>query len=96
MKSVLAGIAVLALAGSAAFAQQAMMSGVISKVDEAAGKITIHQSTSGTVGSGTAQTEDFKVADGLLFNAVKPGDKVQFSVEDKNGAKTITKLEKQP
>ena len=39
-------------------------------------------------------SEDFKVSDGLRFNALQPGDKVQFSVEQANGAKTITKLEK--
>jgi Cu/Ag efflux protein CusF len=39
-------------------------------------------------------SEDFKVKDGLLFNALQVGDKVKFSAEQENGAKTITKLEK--
>jgi Cu/Ag efflux protein CusF len=57
----------------AAYAQETMK-GEIATVDEATGKIGIR--LSGTVGSGdaTAPTQ-FKVQDGLLFNAVKPGDK---------------------
>jgi Cu/Ag efflux protein CusF len=39
-------------------------------------------------------SEDFTVSDSLLFCALQPGNKVQFSVEQANGAKTITKLEK--
>jgi len=39
--------------------------------------------------------EDFRVQDGLIFNAVQPGDKVSFTVVDKDGVKTITELRKQ-
>jgi len=47
----------------------------------------------GTSSGGVA--EEYKVQDGLLFNAVKPGDKVSLTVTDIGGVKTITKLEKQ-
>jgi len=78
-----------------ALAQQAL-TGSVTKVDEANGKIAIQQTQSGTVGTSTGgAAEDFKVQDGLLFNAVRPGDKVVFTVTDVGGVKTITKLEKQ-
>jgi Cu/Ag efflux protein CusF len=77
----------------AAYAQETMK-GEIATVDEATGKIGIR--LSGTVGSGdaTAPTQ-FKVQDGLLFNAVKPGDKVSFSAENVNGVMTIKRLTKE-
>jgi Cu/Ag efflux protein CusF len=93
VKVILAGAALVLLSCSAAFAQQSM-TGTISKVDEAGGKIAIQQTQSGTVGASGA-AEEFKVQDGLVFNAVKPGDKVSFTVTETGGVKTITKLEKQ-
>jgi Cu/Ag efflux protein CusF len=80
---------------SGALAQQAL-TGSVTKVDEANGKITIQQTLSGTVGTSTSgAAEDFKVQDGLLFNALQPGDKVMFTATEAGGMKTITKLEKQ-
>jgi Cu/Ag efflux protein CusF len=89
-----AGVAILMVC-STAMAQQ-MMTGTISKVDEAGGKIAIQQAQSGTVGANTAgAAEDFKVQDGLMFNAFQVGDKVSFTASDVGGVKTITKLQKQ-
>jgi Cu/Ag efflux protein CusF len=83
------------LSCSTGFAQQSM-TGTISKVDEAGGKISIQQTQSGTVGaSSSGAADEYKVQDGLVFNAVKPGDKVSFTVTENGGAKTITRLEKQ-
>jgi Cu/Ag efflux protein CusF len=80
---------------SGALAQQAL-TGSVTKVDEANGKIAIQQTQSGTVGTSTGgAAEEFKVQDGLLFNAVRPGDKVVFTATEAGGVKTITKLEKQ-
>jgi Cu/Ag efflux protein CusF len=94
-KIILASAAAVAFMSSAALAQQAL-TGSITKVDESNGKITIQQTQSGTVGanSGSA-TDEFKVQDGLLFNAVQAGDKVVFTSTDIGGVKTITKLQKQ-
>lgn len=87
--------ATIALIGSSAMAQQAG-TGSITRVDEANGKITIQQTQSGTVGATTGSAgEDFKVQDGLMFNAFQVGDKVVFTASDVGGVKTITKLEKQ-
>jgi Cu/Ag efflux protein CusF len=57
---------------SGALAQQSV-TGTVAKVDEANGKVTIQQTQSGTVGTTTGgAAEDFKVQDGLLFNALQP------------------------
>jgi Cu/Ag efflux protein CusF len=85
----------IVIISSEALAQQAL-TGAVTKVDEANGKITIQQTQSGTVGTSTGgAAEDFKVQDGLLFSAVQPGDKVVFTATEVGGVKTITKLEKQ-
>jgi Cu/Ag efflux protein CusF len=87
--------ATIAMIGSSAMAQQAV-TGSITKVDEANGKITIQQTQSGTVGATTGGAgEDFKIQDGLVFNAFQVGDKVVFTATDIGGVKTITKLQKQ-
>jgi Cu/Ag efflux protein CusF len=87
--------ATIAMIGSSAMAQQAV-TGSITKVDEANGKITIQQTQSGTVGATTGGAgEDFKIQDGLIFNAFQVGDKVVFTAADIGGVKTITKLQKQ-
>ena len=92
---ILAAAAAIVLASSAASAQQAV-TGSITKIDEPNGKITIQQTQSGTVGATAGgATEDFKVQDGLLFNALQAGDKVVFTATEMGGVKTITKLEKQ-
>jgi Cu/Ag efflux protein CusF len=94
-KTIFASAALSLIAWSGAIAQQSM-TGTISKVDEANGKIAIQQTQGGTVGANSGgAAEEFKVQDGLVFNAVKPGDKVSFTVTETGGVKTITKLEKQ-
>lgn len=81
---------------ASAYAQQATFKGEITKLDEATGTLTLKQDQSGTVGGGAGSaTADYKVKDGLMFNAVKPGDKVQVTVDRVDGKATITKLEKQ-
>jgi Cu/Ag efflux protein CusF len=84
----------IVLAMSMASAQQAMK-GVVTGIDEPAGTISIQQTSSGTVGASGAATDSYRVKDGLLFNAVRPGDKVAISVETIDGAKTITRLDKE-
>jgi Cu/Ag efflux protein CusF len=94
-KAIFAGAAVVLIGCSGAIAQQSLM-GTITRLDEASGKIAIQQTQSGTVGANPGATgEEFKVQDGLIFNAVQPGDKVVVTVTDVGGVKTVTKLEKQ-
>jgi len=78
---------------SVSYAQE-IMNGEIVTVDEASGKIGIK--LSGTVGSSDSTTPTiFKVQDGLIFNAVKPGDKVSFAAERIGEEMTVTKLIKE-
>ena len=93
-KTIFASAVAIAILSSGALAQQAL-TGLITKVDEASGKITIQQTQGGTVGSNTASAADeYKVQDGLLFNAMQVGDKVVFTAAEVDGVRTITKLQK--
>ena len=95
IQTVSACAVMLLVAASTASAQQAIK-GTVTAVDEPAGTISIQQTSSGTVGaSGGAATDSYRVKDGLLFNAVHLGDKVVISVETIDGAKTITRLDKE-
>ena len=86
-------VAAFSLTAAVAVAQETMK-GEVASVDEASGKIGIK--LSGTVGSGaTSGPTQFKAEDGLLFNAIKPGDKVSFTVENVNGVMSIKKLTKE-
>jgi hypothetical protein len=59
-----AAAATLIVLSSAAFAQQAMTSGLVIKVDKLQGTIRIQYTEPGTVGgSSTDTSEDFKVSD---------------------------------
>jgi Cu/Ag efflux protein CusF len=79
---------------SANVSNQENLSGEVATVDEASGKISIK--LSGTVGSSDSTTPTiFKVQDGLIFNAVKPGDKVSFTVERVGEDMTIKALRKE-
>jgi hypothetical protein len=61
--------------------------GVVDSVDERNDTITLRLSSE--------TTQQFRVQDGLLFNAVRFGDPVQITVQDIAGAKTILGLEKE-
>jgi Cu/Ag efflux protein CusF len=88
------GLAIFAFSFASAIYAQETLKGEVATVDEASGKIGIK--LSGTVGSGdTAAPTDFKVEDGLVFNAVKPGDKVSIAVERTGENLTIKKLTKE-
>ena len=79
---------------SANVGNQENLSGEVATVDEASGKISIK--LSGTVGSSDSTTPTiFKVQDGFIFNAVKPGDKVSFTVERVGEDMTIKTLRKE-
>jgi hypothetical protein len=60
---------------------------VVTAVDERNDRITVR--------SRSDTTEDFKVQDGLLFNAVHNGDQVEITIESIDGAKTIVGLRKE-
>jgi Cu/Ag efflux protein CusF len=91
--TVLAALALTAIS-SVALAQQTL-TGTVTTIDRINGTIAIQQTQSGTVGASSGgATERFKVQDGML-NTLHAGDKVNVSVSETGGTKTITKLEKQ-
>jgi hypothetical protein len=65
--------------------------GVVASVDERNDTISIRLQSSTTVET----TEDFKVQDGLVFDAVRFGDVVAFTVETIKDIKIITALTKE-
>lgn len=81
------------LASSVAFAQDAMVKGEVTKIDEDQAKITIRHDPIKKFDM-DAMTMVFKAADPAMIKAVKPGDKIQFNVDKVNGQMTVTKLEK--
>ncbi len=99
-KIILAGSAALTIVSSAALAQQAL-NGTITGLNRLNGTITILQTQSGTVGAntgGAAQelaAQEFKVQDVSSLDDLHAGNRVTFSVTEKDGIKTITKLQKQ-
>jgi Cu/Ag efflux protein CusF len=83
MRMIAASALALVLLGGAAYAQTA---GEVVKIDEPAGTITIK--------AADGNTTAYKPKDGLLFNALKEGDRVTFTASEENGQKMIAKLEK--
>jgi hypothetical protein len=104
-KIVLAGSAALTILSSAALAQQPL-NGTIIGLNRLNSTITIQPTQSGTVGANTggpnsggaaqeSAAEDFKVQDASSLDDLHAGNRVSFSVTEKDGIKTITKLQKQ-
>jgi Cu/Ag efflux protein CusF len=90
---VCASLVTLVMSNAAA---QEMRRGTVASLDESSGSITTVQSPDGTVGaSGATRSDKFAVQDGLLFNALREGDKVTFISQEINGVNTITKLQKE-
>jgi Cu/Ag efflux protein CusF len=92
---VLAVATIMTTISSQALAERTVR-GVVVKVDGIAGIVSVremHQGMAGAISYG--MVEGFKVQDGLLFDAVRPGDEVVFFASEINGAMTITKLSEQ-
>ncbi len=92
-KIVLAGLTAPVLFASVAFAEQSM-TGMITQIDRLSGTIAIQQTQSGTVGANTG-AQNFKIQDNKLLEDFHAGDRVTYTTTDGEGAKTITKLQKQ-
>jgi Cu/Ag efflux protein CusF len=93
-KIVLAGLTAPVLFASVAFAQQSM-TGMITQIDRLNGTIAIQQTQSGTVGANAGGAQNFKMQDSKLLENFHAGDRVTYTTTDSDGAKTITKLQKQ-
>ena len=95
-KKIAAATLTLSLMISAAgLAQDAMVKGVVKKIDAGAGKITL---TSGPIKSLDMDDDNmtmvFHVQDPAMLKQVKVGDKVQFEAGRVNGQIAVTSLQK--
>jgi Cu/Ag efflux protein CusF len=84
-------IFLLSLAGSAY--AQGVMKGKITSVDKPTGKIDITIASVSNEGS-VAPTQ-FKVLNKLVFNSIRPGDRVSFTSENIGGVLTIKNITKE-
>jgi len=93
-RATILGVAATAMFWLGALAQESRV-GTISRLDEANGTIAISEAQSGTVGSSAGSPpQTYKLQDGLMFNALKEGDSISFTVEEIGGVKTVTKVQK--
>lgn len=67
--------------------------GQVTKIDEAAGKITLKHGPIKNLDM-DSMTMVFRVKDPAMLKAVKVGDNVKFEADRVNGAITITKIDK--
>jgi Cu/Ag efflux protein CusF len=84
----------IAVGGSlAAIAQAAPADGQVTKIDEAAARITLKHGPISNLDMG-AMTMVFRVKDPALLKSLKVGDRVKFEAERVDGAITVTRIEK--
>src|ERR1700736_302053 len=95
IKLAAATLALSVLASLGASAEDAMVKGVVKKIDAGAGKITL---TSGPIKSLDMDQDNmtmvFHVKDPAMLKQVKVGDKVQFVADSVNGQIAVTKIQK--
>ena len=75
-------------------AQSAMVNGQVTKIDEAAGKITLKHGPIKKLDMEDGMTMVFRVQDPAMLKQVKAGDKVKFDADRVNRQITVTKIEK--
>jgi Cu(I)/Ag(I) efflux system protein CusF len=95
---VFALMSLIALSGAAGFyraaAQQALVDGQVTKIDEAAGKITIRHGPFKKFDMEDPMTMVYPVQNPALLKSVKSGDKVKFDADRINGQITVTTIQK--
>lgn len=69
--------------------------GLVRKIDAANGKITLRHGPIPALGMG-AMTMNYRVRDKALLDGLKPGDTVEFSAQQIDGAYTVTSLKRKP
>lgn len=93
-KTFLAAALALALSGTMAAAQPALVDGQVTKVDESAGKITIKHGPLKQFDMNEPHTMVFRASDPTMLKAVKAGDKVKFKPDRVNGQFTVMEIQK--
>lgn len=74
-------------------AQSAMVDGRVTRIDQAAGKITLRHGPIKNLDM-EAMSMVFRVQDPAMLKGVKVGDKVRFEADRVNGQITITKMQR--
>jgi Cu(I)/Ag(I) efflux system periplasmic protein CusF len=96
-KIALAAVSILILSftfATVTVAQAPMVDGQVTKIDEAAGKITLKHGPIKKLDMNEGMTMVFRVQDRAMLKQVKVGDKVKFDADRINGQITVTKIEK--
>jgi Cu(I)/Ag(I) efflux system protein CusF len=96
MSVVVASVLVLStgMLAKVGIAQAPMVNGQVTKIDEAAGKITLKHGPIKKLDMNEGMTMVFRVQDPAMLKHVKVGDKVKFDADRVNGQFTVTKIEK--
>ena len=84
----------LEAAPSPVLAQSDLVNGQVTKVDEAAQKITIKHGPLKKFDMEDGMTMVFRAGDPAMLKTVKAGDKIKFVADRVNGQFTVTKIEK--
>jgi Cu(I)/Ag(I) efflux system periplasmic protein CusF len=96
-KIAIAAVSTLVLSvrfATATVAQAPMVNGQVTRIDEAAGKITLRHGPIKKLDMNEGMTMVFRVQDPAMLKQVKVGDKVKFDADRINGQITLTKIEK--
>lgn len=80
--------------GAVALAQSGLVDGQVTKVDQAAGKITIRHGPIKKFDMEDGMTMVFRVKDPAMLKSVKAGDKVKFEADRVEGQFTVTKIQR--
>jgi Cu(I)/Ag(I) efflux system protein CusF len=83
---------VVSITSLASVALAQMVEGEVTKIDEAAGKMTIKHGPLKKFDM-DAMTMVFRANDPAMLKQVKPGDKIRFEPDKVNGQFTVMKLE---
>ena len=93
LKNLARGVARCCSAVSAAVAARRHGEGQVTKIDKAAGKITLRHGPIKNLDM-DSMTMVFRVADPAMLKKVKAGDKIKFEADRVNGQITVTKIGK--
>jgi Cu/Ag efflux protein CusF len=74
--------------------QSSLVDGLVTKIDAAAGKITIRHGPMKKFEMDDGMTMVFRVKDPAMLAAVKAGEKIKFDADRINGQFTVTHIEK--
>jgi Cu/Ag efflux protein CusF len=77
-----------------ALAQRSMIDGQVTKIDQAAGKITIRHGPLKQFGMDAEMTMVYRADDPALFKNIKVGDKIKFAADRLNGQFAVIKIER--